>query len=73
MSVLSMPGGSEWAGCAVPGAHSLPGAGPREEAFQGRIQLFILAGHAPGPAFDLLLLEDEIHHQEMKFSLSVAL
>lgn len=73
MCVLSMPGGSEWAGCAVPGAHSLPGAGPRQEAFQGRIQLFILAGRAPDPAFVLLLLEDEIHHQEIKFSLSVAL
>lgn len=71
--MLSMPGGSEWAGCAVPGAHSLPGAGPREEACKGRIQLFILAGRAPGPAFVLLLLEDEIHHQEIKFSLSVAL
>lgn len=68
-----MPGGSEWAGCAVPGAHSLPGAGPREEACKGRIQLFILAGHVLGPAFVLLLLEDEIHHHEIKSSPSVAL
>lgn len=60
--MLSMPGGSEWAGCAVPGAHSLPGASPREEPCEGRIQLFIPAGRAPGPAFALLLLEDEIHH-----------
>lgn len=39
----------------------------------GRIQLSILAGRAPGSAFVLLLLEDEIHHQEIKFSLSVTL
>lgn len=64
-----MPGGSEWAGCAVPGAHSLPGAGPRKEACEGRIRLFIPAGRASV----LLLLEDEIHHQEIKFSLADAL